>query len=72
MHVCAGLRGLSAPMVEEGQRAHVYAVERGDYLNGAEQTTDEEGRPIMSVVRERADGNDVWAHAEHARVTASS
>lgn len=72
MHTCAGLHGLSAPYVEEGQSAKVYAVERADYLNGETQTTDDEGRPVSFVVRERAEGNDVWAHAGHARITVST
>lgn len=70
MHTCPGLKGLSAPYVEAGTRANVIAVSRGDYLNGDEQTTDDEGRPIAFIVRERADGADVWAHAGLARVTA--
>lgn len=61
-----------APYVEEGQSAKVYAVERADMLNGETQTLDDQGRPISFVVRERAEGNDVWAHAGVARITVVS
>lgn len=60
MHPCAGLAGLTAPMVPAAERGtRVIAVERQDYL-GADQgrvRLDGNGRPVMSVVTERADGS---------------
>ena len=57
-HPCRGLRGLSAPMVPAGTRAKVEAREREDYIAGDMVQTDGEGRPIMSIVTTRDDGQD--------------
>lgn len=57
-HACPGLRGLSAPFVAAGIKAKVEAVERGDYVGAEQVQTDGEGRPVMSVVTTRDDGQD--------------
>lgn len=69
-HTCAGLHGLSAPMVEHvserrskddvRRRVQVKAKAREDYI-GKEKGVqfDENGRPVMSIVTTREDGNDV-------------
>jgi hypothetical protein len=57
-HSCAGLKGLSAPFVTDGVRCKIEAVERDDYLNGDRTQCDGEGRPIMSIVTTRDDGQD--------------
>lgn len=65
MHGCSGMRGLLAPMVRvpaeriELPRGSVrtVAVERGDYVAGAGVQTDGEGRPVMAVRTDRADGS---------------
>ena len=57
-HTCRGLRGLTAPMVEEGVACKVVAVERGDWVGKEQVQTDSEGRPVMSVVTIRDDGQD--------------
>lgn len=57
-HSCAGLKGLTAPMVPEGQLCKVEAVEREDYVGTDLVQTDGEGRPIMSVVTTRDEGQD--------------
>lgn len=60
MHVCPKLHGLTAPMVQVGVSARVYAREREDYVGTERVQTDDRGRPVMSIVTERADGsNDV-------------
>lgn len=69
-HACRGLKGLTAPMVIAGTRAKVEAREREDYVGGELVTTDGEGRPIMSVVTTRDDGQDCAVFAPCA--TASS
>lgn len=58
-HTCAGLRGLTAPFVEAGTRVKVEARDRDDYVGGDMVTTDGDGRPVMSVVTTRDDGEDV-------------
>lgn len=66
-HACRGLKGLTAPMVPEGTRCKVEAVEREDYIGAEEVTYDGEGRPIMRVETTRDDGNDVAVFAPLAR-----
>jgi hypothetical protein len=65
-HHCAGLAGLWAPMVEDGIKAKVEAVEREDYIDGEDIRYDGNGRPIMSVVTTRDDGQDCAAYAATA------
>lgn len=66
-HVCPKLRGLTAPMVPLGTNAKVELREREDYVNGdAVQLDPELGRPVMSVVTTRDDGQDVAVFAPTA------
>lgn len=59
-HTCAGLKGLTAPFVEEGSRVQVTAIEREDYVGKELAQTDDTGRPIMAVRTDYPDGrNDV-------------
>lgn len=58
-HNCAGLRGLTAPMVPAGTACKVEAVVREDYVGAEMVQYDGAGRPISSVVTTREDGNDV-------------
>ncbi len=59
-HSCPGLKLLTAPMVLEGIDCKVFATEREDYIGKEIVQYDAEGRPITSVITERADGsNDV-------------
>lgn len=62
-HACRGLRGLTAPMVEDGTRCKVEALEREDYVNRELVTCDGEGRPVMSVQVTRDDGTDLAVFA---------
>jgi len=71
-HPCRGLAGLSAPMVRDGVRCKVEAVERGDYVRGELVQTDGNGRPVMSVVTTRDDGNDVAVYAPTAQLNLRS
>lgn len=68
-HQCSGLAGVLAPMVPAGVRAEVKAVEREDYVGREDVRLDGEGRPIMSVVTTRDDGQDcvVFAPTAHMR-----
>lgn len=75
MHTCRALRGLSAPFVEvvgsdlpKHATRHV-VVEREDWVRSELVQTDGEGRPVMAVRTERADGsNDCHVFAPTARV----
>lgn len=62
-HTCAGLRGLTAPLVPAGTHCKVEAKEREDYIGNERVTLDAEGRPVMAVVTTREDGNDVAVFA---------
>lgn len=69
MHSCPGLRGLTAPMVAAGTAAKVEAVERGDYIGRDLVQTDAAGRPVMSIVTTRDDGQDCMVLAPTATAT---
>lgn len=71
-HSCHGLAGLSAPMVRDGVRCKVEAVERGDYVRDELVQTDGDGRPVMSVVTTRDDGTDVAVYAPTAQLSLRS
>lgn len=62
-HSCRGLAGLTAPMVPAGTRAEHRAVEREDYINGDLVQVDGNGRPVMSVITTRDDGQDCTVYA---------
>lgn len=73
-HHCAGLRGLWAPMVTAESRVQVTAVEREDYVGEDEGNvpTDENGRPVMAVRTDYADGsNDLAVMAPTATLGGS-
>lgn len=71
-HACAGLRGLTAPFVPAGTKAKVEAVERGDYVGQEQVQADGEGRPVMSVVTTREDGQDCAVLAPTATATVTA
>lgn len=67
MHVCPKLHMLSAPMLEAGIKAKVEARLRDDYVGkDIVQTAPEDGKPYMSVVTTRDNGNDVRVFAPTA------
>ena len=68
-HTCLGLNGLTAPMIRAGIKAEIRAVEREDYIGTEDVQTDAAGRPIMAVVTERDDGQDVTVFAPTAHGT---
>ena len=70
-HTCAGLRGLTAPMIPAGTKAKITAHDRDDYVGNELVPTDANGRPIMSVTTERPDGsNDTVVFASTATMKA--
>lgn len=56
LHTCAGLGGITAPLVREGTRCKVTAVEREDYVGSELVQRDQDSRPMMSVVTDYPDG----------------
>lgn len=66
-HTCHALRGLTAPLLPKGTKAKVELREREDYVgNEMVQLDPELGRPVMSVVTTRDDGQDAIVFAPTA------
>jgi hypothetical protein len=65
-HPCPKLRGLTFPMLPAGTKAKVEAREREDYVGNDIPQTDENGRPVMSVITTRDDGQDAVIFAPTA------
>lgn len=63
MHRCPQLRGLLTPLVAAGSRAKQEPVERGDWVGDEAVQLDGDGRPVMSVVTTRDDGQDATVYA---------
>lgn len=63
MHICPGARGMTVPFVPAGTRAKVVLREREDYVGSEVSQTDDSGRPVMSVVVTRDDGEDAVVYA---------
>lgn len=70
-HTCPKLRGLTAPMLPAGTRAKVELREREDYVGREHVQLDpERGRPVMSIVTTRDNGQDCMVFAPLATATA--
>lgn len=65
-HACSGMKGLTAPMVPDGVRCKIEAHEREDFIAGELVQTDGDGRPVMSLVTTRDDGQDCVVYAPTA------
>lgn len=66
-HDCPKLRGLSTPFLPAGTKAKHEIREREDYVgNEIVQLDPEKGRPVMSIVTTRDDGQDVRVFAPTA------
>lgn len=70
MHPCRGMAGLMTPLRPEGTKSKVEIVEREDYIGTEDVQVDGEGRPIMSVVTTRDDGQDCTIYAPVAGIGA--
>ena len=71
-HICKGMLGLTAPMVVAGTSCKIERRDREDYVRGEQVTKDANGRPVMSIVVTRDDGQDcvVFAPTALARAMA--
>lgn len=65
-HTCPALHMLTAPMLPKGTAAKVEAHMREDYVGDEQVQVDEDGRPVMSVVTTRDEGQDVIVFAPTA------
>jgi hypothetical protein len=65
-HPCPRMHGLTTPMLPKGTRAKLEAVERQDYVGNELVRLDDRGRPVMSIVTTRDNGQDVTVFAPTA------
>jgi hypothetical protein len=76
MHPCKALSGFLAPFARvdgsDLQGVVHRVVEREDYIAGEHVRLDGEGRPVMAIRTERADGYDTHVYAPTATATARS
>ena len=70
-HNCPKLHGLTAPMLPAGLSAKVEAREREDFVGTEKVQTDDRGRPMMSVVTTRDNGQDTIVFAPTATARAN-
>lgn len=69
-HTCPGMKGITAPLVREGEDCDVRANIREDYVGDEDVTYDDDGRPVMAVETRYADGsNDLAVMAPCANMT---
>lgn len=63
MHPCRGLGGLMTPLIPATSKGESRKVEREDYVGSESVQLDTDGRPVMSVVTTRDDGEDCTIYA---------
>lgn len=68
MHPCRGLAGLMVPLVRQGVKADLRAVEREDYVGKSLVQVDANGRPIMAVKTVRDEGEDCTVFPDTATI----
>lgn len=67
-HPCPGFGGLTVPMLPAGVAGGHELRYREDYVGSDIPQTDGNGRPVMSIVTTRDDGQDVTVYAPTATV----
>lgn len=67
-HACNARGGLMVPLIVEGSKVKMTAVEREDYVGSELVQTNDEGRPVMATVTTRDDGEDCTIYAPTASV----
>ena len=71
-HACPRFAGLTVPLVPGGTNAKHELRYREDYVGNQIPQTDGAGRPVMSVVTTRDNGQDVVVFAPTARIQGES
>jgi len=72
VHRCPKMGGMTTPYVRKGVKAKHELRLREDYVGDETVQTDDQGRPVMSIITTRDDGQDVRAFAPAAVVKARS
>jgi hypothetical protein len=70
-HSCAKFGGLAVPMLPLGVKGKHEAVMRQDYVGAEKVQTDDAGRPVMSVITTRDEGQDCTVYAPTAMAKGS-
>lgn len=65
-HQCPKMGGLTTPLVRAGVSAKFERVMRQDYVGAERVQADDQGRPVMSIITHRDDGQDVTVFAPTA------
>lgn len=65
-HHCPKMHGLTTPLLRKGITGKHEARLRDDYVGAEHVQTDDEGRPVMSIVTTRDEGQDVTVFAPAA------
>jgi hypothetical protein len=65
-HSCREFGGLTVPLIVAGTKAELIVVEREDYVGSELVQTNDAGRPVMSVITRRDDGEDCTIYAPTA------
>lgn len=65
-HSCPKMGGLTVPLVRKGVHAKNEMVMREDFVGSEKVRLDDQGRPVMSVVTTRDNGQDVTVYAPTA------
>ena len=66
-HLCPKMHGMTTPLVQKGISAKLELREREDYVGEEEVQHDDRGRPAMSIVTTRDNGQDVVVFAPTAK-----
>jgi len=69
-HTCPKVRMMSTPMLQKGVAGKIVAHDRDDYVGADLVQTDPFGRPIMSIVTTRDNGQDTVVFAPTAQARA--
>lgn len=66
VHKCPKMNGMTTPYVRKGVKAKHELVLREDYVGDEMVQTDDQHRPVMSIVTTRDNGQDVRVFAPTA------
>lgn len=66
LHACKAHKGLTVAMVPAGKAGKVERRDREDYVGSEDVQVDGDGRPVMSTVTTRDDGEDAVIFAPTA------
>jgi hypothetical protein len=69
MHNCAGIAGLTAPLIVRGVAGKTVVNDRQDYVGRDVPQTDADGKVVMSTTTVRDDGQDCTIYVPTAQLS---